>query len=150
MDEKKLINIDEETVNALMAPVKDYIEFVLSNYVKTVVMNEALSLKADRFKRSLTSEAVFTVNANECKVVSGTPTDLTVTLGSPDEDIESEYRLVFKAGSATTLDVNPPDGFTVLGLEDQTYEEGCLYELSFAVLDSDYIGCICKKWEISV
>lgn len=74
------------------------------------------------------------IPANTALMCAGTPTDIAVELGDPDEACTTEYRLTFIAGSGCNLSVTAPAGYNLV-YPDGTpvLENDTLYEFSFAV-----------------
>ena len=125
-----------------------YLNDAGTNYL-TGKIKTLIEAKADKFTRISTASTTLTLNANTSTVVTGTPSSIAVTLGTPISGIDSEYRLCFVSGTDFSLTVTAPSGYSILGTDSLEFTEGNIYEMSFAVLNSSYIGCICKDWEIS-
>ena len=93
------------------------------------------------------SETTIGLTANMCTVLDTAPTSLTVTLGQPAEETDTEWRLLVKAGAGFNLIANAPAGYTIGWSEEPEWVEGKIYEISFSNLFIDkMIGVLWKEW----
>ena len=86
------------------------------------------------------------IPANTALMCTGSPEQLYVTLGAPEAERSTEYRLTFRPGANFDFQVDVPDGFelTIAGDPITSFEQGTLYEFSFAVDDDATIVCFYK------
>lgn len=93
-----------------------------------------------------TTEDTITIAPNNTVWRTGTAGALAITLGAPEEDVESEYRVTFTADADTTLTVTAPTGYTIVYPDGEIeITSGTLYELSFVALNETTICCIYKE-----
>lgn len=110
---------------------------------------ETLSMN---FPKSSFSSTSLTASANTTYYKTSTTTSLSLTLGTPASDADSEWRVIVKTGSSFSLTVTPPTGYQIVwdGGSAPTWGANKIYELSFAILyassTSTVIGAIVKEW----
>ena len=93
-----------------------------------------------------TTSGTITILPNTSVRHTGTPATINLTLGTPETEKESEYRLTFVAGASTSLNVTAPTGYTVVYPDGQpTFTSGKVYELSFMAITNDKISCLYKE-----
>ena len=101
---------------------------------------------------SQTAETTTTVTANSCVVITGQPTALSITLGTPATDMDTEWRLIFKAGENFQLSDTAPSGYTLQWEAEPVWQSGTIYEISYANMfltgsdDNIIIGVLWRAW----
>lgn len=98
------------------------------------------------------SAAAVRLGANTCTVVEGEPAALAVTLEPPVSNLDTEWRLIFKAGAGFQLTNTAPEGYAIRWEAEPVWTEGMVYEVSFGnefLSGADgkiIIGALWREW----
>lgn len=94
-----------------------------------------------------TSDTNITLQPNTVTWVNGVPSSLVITLATPDEEVESEYRLTFLGGFGPEhIRFIPPTGMRILlPFGKLAYKAGYIYEFSFVNLNATIIAGTYKE-----
>ena len=83
---------------------------------------------------SVTAEPAVTLNHRNTKVITGTPTAVTVTLSAPVSGKDYITGVTFVAGTGFALTENAPEGYSIIWPDTPTWTEGKLYEIIYRCL----------------
>lgn len=87
---------------------------------------------------SKTTAQATSLQANHTTVISDSPAtmNLAFTLADVSSTVDTEWRLIFVAGTTTTMAVTAPTGYVLNWADGEpTWTAGTLYEISFASLE---------------
>ena len=83
---------------------------------------------------SVTAETAVTLNHRNTKVITGTPTAVTVSLSAPVSGKDYITGVTFVAGTGFALTENAPEGYSIIWPDTPTWTEGKLYEIIYRCL----------------
>ena len=94
----------------------------------------AAALTALEDSVSVTTETAIALNSKNTKVITGTPTALTVNFAAPVSGKDYITGLNFIAGADFVLTENAPEGYSIVWPDTPTWTEGKAYEVIYRCL----------------
>ena len=107
---------------------------VSDQHPMSAITGLAAALSALEDSVSVTAETAVTLNHRNTKVVTGTPTAVTVTLSAPVSGKDYITGVTFVAGTGFALTETAPEGYSIIWPDTPTWTEGKLYEIIYRCL----------------
>ena len=107
---------------------------VSDQHPMSAITGLAAALSALEDSVSVTAETAVTLNHRNTKVVTGTPTAVTVALSAPTTGKDYITGVTFVAGTGFALTENAPEGYSIIWPDTPTWTEGKLYEIIYRCL----------------